>query len=118
LNAVDLNTGEMVWRVPLGVIDELEAKGVPKTGTPNLGGSIVTAGGLVFIGGSNDGRFRAFDAKTGKELWVTKMEASGHATPMTFQGKKSGKQFVVIAAGGGGSFSKVGSDVLAAYAIQ
>lgn len=117
LNAINLNTGEMVWKVPLGVIDELEAKGIPKTGTSNLGGSIVTAGGLVFIGGANDARFRAFDAKTGTELWVTQMEASGHATPMTFQGRKSGKQFVVIAAGGGGSFSKVGSDVLAAYAL-
>ncbi len=117
LNAVDLNRGEMVWKVPLGVIDELETKGVPKTGTPNLGGSIVTAGGLVFIASSNDARFRAFDAKTGAELWVTQMEASGHATPMTFQGKKSRKQFVVIAAGGGGSFSKTGSDVLAAYSL-
>ena len=117
MNAINLNTGEMVWKVPLGVIDELEAKGIPKTGTSNLGGSIVTAGGLVFIGSANDARFRAFDAKTGTELWVTQMEASGHATPMTFQGKKSGKQFVVIAAGGGGSFSKVGSDVLAAYAL-
>jgi membrane-bound PQQ-dependent dehydrogenase (glucose/quinate/shikimate family) len=116
LNAVNLNTGELVWKVPLGVVEELEARGVPKTGAPNLGGSIVTAGGLVFIGGSCDSRFRAFDSRTGAELWVTKLEASGHATPMTYQGK-SGRQYVVIAAGGGNSFSSTVSDVLAAYAL-
>lgn len=117
LNAVDLNTGNIVWKVPLGVVDELEAKGIPKTGAPNLGGSIVTAGGLVFIAGSNDSRFRAFDARTGKELWATRLEASGHATPMTFLGKVSGKQFVVIAAGGGGYFSSRVSDTLVAFAL-
>lgn len=117
LNAVNLNTGEIAWRVPFGVVDELEAKGITKTGSPNLGGSIATAGGLVFIAGTNDSRFRAFDTRTGKELWVDKLEASGHATPMTFQGKKSGKQYVVIAAGGGGYFSKTGSDALVAYAL-
>ena len=117
LNAIDLNTGEMVWKVPLGVVDALAAKGVPQTGALSLGGSIVTAGGLVFIAGTNDSRFRAFDAKTGKELWVERLEASGHATPMTYLGPKTKKQFVVIAAGGGGSFSEVASDVLAAYAL-
>lgn len=117
LNAVDLNTGEIAWKVPLGVIDELEAKGIPKTGALNLGGSIATAGGLVFIAGTNDSRFRAFDAQTGKELWVTRLEANGHATPMTFQGKRSNKQFVVIAAGGGGYFSSAVSDTLDAFAL-
>jgi len=117
LNAIDMNKGEIAWRVPLGVVDELEAKGIPQTGTANLGGSIVTAGGLVFIGSSNDSRFRAFDSQTGKELWVTRLEASGHATPITYQGKRNRKQYVVIAAGGGGTFSKTGSDVLAAYAL-
>ncbi len=117
LNAVDLNKGEIVWKVPLGVVDELEAKGVKQTGAPNLGGSIVTAGGLLFIAGTNDSRFRAFDAKSGKELWVTRLEASGHATPITYEGKKSGKQFVVIAAGGGGTFSKTVSDALVAYTL-
>ena len=71
LNAVNLNTGEIAWKVPLGVVDALKAKGIPKTGIYNLGGSIVTAGGLVFIGATADHRFRAFDAQTGKELWVT-----------------------------------------------
>ncbi len=119
LNAVDLNTGEIAWRVPLGVVDELEAKGIPKTGVPGLGGSIATAGGLVFIAGTNDRRFRAFDAQTGKELWVDKLEANGHATPMTYLGKKTKKQFVVIAVGPGGYFNTNASatPVLAAYAL-
>ena len=117
LNAVNLNTGEIAWRVPLGQVDELMEKGVPPTGTPNLGGTIVTAGGLVFIGGANDSRFRAFDAQTGKELWTAMLDASGHATPITFQGRKSGRQFVVIAAGGGGYFSKTYADALVAFAL-
>jgi glucose dehydrogenase len=104
LTAIDLNTGDNVWKVPLGVFDELVANGIPPTGTPNLGGSIVTAGGLVFIGGSADRRFRAFDAATGKVLWETLLEASGHATPMTYLGKNTGKQYVVIAASGGYDF--------------
>ena len=122
LNAIDLATGEIAWKVPLGVIDELEAKGIPKTGAPSLGGSIATAGELVFIAGTNDSRFRAFDSKNGKELWVTRLEASGHATPMTYLGKKTGKQYVVIAAGGGGLFSteampEATSDTLDAFAL-
>jgi membrane-bound PQQ-dependent dehydrogenase (glucose/quinate/shikimate family) len=117
LNAVNLNTGEIAWRVPLGQVDELTTEGAPPTGTPNMGGTIVTAGGLVFIGGANDSRFRAFDAQTGKELWTAKIDASGHATPITFHGKKSGRQFVVIAAGGGGYFSKTYSDTLVAFAL-
>ena len=117
LTAIDLNTGGFRWQTTLGVIDELVAKGVPPTGTSNLGGSIVTAGGLVFIAATNDSRFRAFDKDTGKELWVTKIPASGHATPMTFRGKKTGKQFVVIAAGGGNDYNKTYSDSLVAYAL-
>ena len=117
LSAVDLNTGEIAWKVALGEFDELTAKGIPQTGTPNLGGSIATASGLVFIAGSNDSRFRAFDARTGKVLWEARLEASGHATPMTFLSRKNGKQYVVIAAGGGGYFSRTVSDTLAAYAL-
>jgi len=117
LSAVDLNTGEIAWKVALGEFDELTAKGIPQTGTPNLGGSIATASGLVFIAGSNDSRFRAFDARTGRVLWETRLEASGHATPMTFRSRKSGRQYVVIAAGGGGYFSRTVSDTLAAYAL-
>jgi quinoprotein glucose dehydrogenase len=119
LTAVDLNKGEIVWRVPLGVVDELEARGVHNTGTQNLGGSIVTAGGLVFIAATTDHRFRAFDAKTGKQLWETQLEANGHATPMTFAGK-DGRQLVCIASGGGGflrSLSSVLSDTMVCYSL-
>ena len=117
LHAIDLATGDYVWSVPLGVNDSLLARGVAKTGAPNLGGSIVTAGGLVFIGSTNDKRFRAFDARTGEELWVARLEASAHATPMTYRGPRTGKQYVVVAAGGGGAFSRDRSDVVAAYAL-
>jgi quinoprotein glucose dehydrogenase len=117
LHAVDLASGDIVWTVPLGVNDSLLARGVGKTGAPNIGGSIVTAGGLVFIGGTNDRRLRAFDARTGDELWESRLEASAHATPMTFLGPRTGRQFVVVAAGGGGSFSRDQADVMAAYAL-
>jgi quinoprotein glucose dehydrogenase len=119
LTAVDLTKGEIAWRVPLGVVEELERKGIHNTGTQNLGGSVVTAGGLVFIAGTTDRRFRAFEARTGKQLWEAQLEANGHATPMTFQ-SKSGKQFVVIASGGGGflrSLSSVLSDTVVAYSL-
>lgn len=115
LTAIDLDKGEFRWRSTLGVVDELAAKGVPPTGTSNLGGSIVTAGGLVFIGATNDSRFRAFDKYTGKELWVTKLPASAHATPMTYLTPKTRKQVVVIAAGGGNKYNSAYSDALVAY---
>jgi glucose dehydrogenase len=118
LTAIDLDKGEFRWRVTLGVVDELIAHGVPPTGAPNIGGSIVTAGGLVFIGATNDARFRAFDKDTGKELWVTKLSASAHATPMTFLGKKTGRQFVAIAAGGGNKYNTMYSDALVAFALN
>ncbi len=117
LTAIDLNRGEFRWRRVLGVIDELSEKGIPPTGTSNLGGSIVTAGGLVFIGATNDSRFRAFDKDTGEELWVTRLPASAHATPMTYLGPKSKRQFVVIAAGGGNKYNKVYADTLIAFAL-
>jgi outer membrane protein assembly factor BamB len=119
LNAVDLHTGEIAWKVPLGVVDALEAKGIPETGVPSLGGSIATAGGLVFIAGTDDHRFRAFDSQTGKKLWVTQLESNGHATPITYWGKRTRKQFVVIAVGPGGYFNPDTSapQVLAAYAL-
>ena len=117
LTAIDLNSGEFRWRVTLGEFDELTKRGVPKTGTPNLGGSIVTAGGLIFIAATNDSRFRAFDKDTGEELWVTRLPASGHATPMTYLGEKSGKQFVVIAAGGGNKYNKEYTGKLVAFSL-
>ena len=112
LNAVDVNSGEVVWKTPLGG----EQGGKEKTGLPNLGGSIVT-NGVVFIGATADARFRAFDAKTGEELWTAELEANANATPATYLGKKTGKQFVVIAAGGGGYFRGKTSDTLAAFAL-
>ena len=119
MNAVDLNTGKIAWSVPLGVVDALAAKGVPKTGIYNLGGSVVTAGGLVFIAATADRRFRAFDAQTGKELWVSKLEANGYATPLTYLGKKTGKQFVALAVGPSSRFSTGASapTVIAAYTL-
>ena len=105
LTAIDLNSGEFRWRVVLGEIHELTERGVPKTGTSNLGGSIVTQGGLLFIAATNDDRFRAFDKDTGEQLWETRLPASGHATPMTYMGK-DGRQYVAIAAGGGNKYNK------------
>ncbi|MEW5975338.1 MAG: pyrroloquinoline quinone-dependent dehydrogenase [Acidobacteriota bacterium] len=117
LTAIDLNTGSFRWQTTLGVVDALVQKGLPPTGTPNLGGSIVTAGGLVFIAATNDNRFRAFDKDSGKELWVTHLPASGHATPMTYLGKKTGKQFVAVAAGGGNKYNKTYSDTLVVFSL-
>ena len=117
LTAIDLNKGEFRWRSVLGVIDELVEKGIAPTGTANIGGSIVTAGGLVFIGATNDSRFRAFDKDSGKELWMTRLPASAHATPMSFRGKTTGKQFVVVAAGGGNKYNSDYSDSLVAFSL-
>ena len=116
LTAVNMNSGDIAWRVPLGITEELEAKGVHNTGAPNIGGSIATAGGLVFIGATNDSRFRAFDSHTGRELWSVKIDASGHATPVTYMGRDH-RQYVVIAAGGGGFFGGKPGDSLIAFAL-
>ena len=79
--AVNANTGDIAWRVPLGTSDEMEAKGIHNTGAFGQGGPIATAGGLVFIAGTIDKRFRAFDSRTGKVLWETKLDAEGHTNP-------------------------------------
>lgn len=118
LTAINLDRGEFRWRSVLGAVDELVARGLPPTGTSNIGGSIVTAGGLVFIGATNDSRFRAFDKDTGKEMWTYKLPASAHATPMTYRGGKSGRQFVVIASGGGNKYNRTYSDTLVAFALE
>ena len=100
LNAIDLNLGKIAWKIPLGEHPELLQKGIRNTGSWNYGGPIVTAGGVVFIGATNyDKKFRAFDKATGKLLWETTLPAAGNATPMTY--RIDGRQFVVIAAGGG-----------------
>ena len=116
LTAINVATGEFAWRTPLGVDDELEARGIHNTGAANLGGTIATAGGLVFIAGTIDSRFRAFDSKTGKLLWETRLEASGHAVPSTFLGR-DGRQYVVIAAGGAGYVPTAASDTLDAFRL-
>jgi glucose dehydrogenase len=100
LMAVNAATGGIVWRQPLGEIKELTAKGIPKTGTENSGGSVATAGGVLFIGASQDKMFRAFESRTGKELWSTELSANAGATPLTFLGK-DGKQYVAICHGRG-----------------
>jgi glucose dehydrogenase len=117
LIAVDLATGDIAWRSVLGQIDALEAIGVHNTGTLNLGGSIATEGGVVFIGATNDSRFRAFDSKSGKLLWEMKLEASGHTSPITYLGR-DGRQYVVLMASGGGGFLGGGlSNTLVAFAL-
>jgi quinoprotein glucose dehydrogenase len=99
LNAIDLNAGTIAWKATLGEFPELTKKGIPPTGTENYGGPIVTRGGLVFIGATRDEKIRAFDAANGKVLWEAPLPAGGHATPATYAA--GGKQYVVIAAGGG-----------------
>ena len=114
LSAIDLNTGDYRWRIPLGEFAALTARGVPITGTEQYGGPIVTAGGLLFIAATQDARFRAFDKSTGRLLWEATLPAPGYATPSTYA--VGGKQFVVIAAGGGKLGSK-SSDTYVAYAL-
>ena len=99
LSAIDMNTGEYRWRITLGTHPELQAKGVKATGTEQYGGPIVTAGGLVFIAATQDSRIRAFDKSTGALLWEAPLPAAGFATPSTY--RVGGKQYVVIACGGG-----------------
>lgn len=111
LNAIDLNTGDYVWRTPLGEFPELTARGIPPTGTENYGGPIVTAGGVIFIAASKDEMFRAFDQKTGQVLWQVKLPAGGYATPSTYTA--NGRQYVVIACGGGKMGTKSGDAYLA-----
>jgi quinoprotein glucose dehydrogenase len=116
LNAINLNTGDYVWKVNLGEFPALAAQGVTNTGTENYGGPIVTAGGIVFIGATNfDQKFRAFDKTTGKLLWETKLPFAGNATPATYM--VAGKQYVVIAAGGGKDPKHPSGGVYVAFAL-
>jgi quinoprotein glucose dehydrogenase len=116
LTAVNVNTGEFAWRVPLGITESLPPE-KQNTGRPGNGGTIATASGLVFVAATDDGRFRAFDAKTGKELWTFKLPGAAQATPVTYQAR-DGKQYVVIAATGGGYFGNpTTGDSVMAFAV-
>jgi quinoprotein glucose dehydrogenase len=116
LNAIDLNTGEYAWKIPLGEYPGLAAAGHKDTGTENYGGPIVTAGGLLFIGATNfDKKFRAFDKATGQLLWETTLPFAGNATPATYE--VDGRQFVVIAAGGGKYTNSPTGGVYVAFAL-
>lgn len=115
LNCIDLNTGRIEWRVPLGEYEALTRAGVPKTGTENLGGATVTAGGLVFCGGTKDKTFRAFDSKTGAELWSAPLPSHGTTPPTTYE--VNGRQFVVIGTSGGGHLASAPSDAWVAFAL-
>jgi quinoprotein glucose dehydrogenase len=116
LNAINLNSGEYAWKIPFGEYPELSEKGIRNTGTENYGGPIVTRGGLLFIGATNyDKKFRAFDKATGELLWETTLPFSGNATPATYQ--VNGRQFVVIAAGGGKDAKSASGGVYVAFAL-
>lgn len=114
LNAINLNTGELVWKIPFGTHPALIAKGLPPTGSENYGGAVVTAGGVLFIAATQDEKFHAFDKTTGKLLWETQLPAAGYATPATYS--VDGKQYVVIACGGGKLSTKSG-DAYVAFAL-
>jgi quinoprotein glucose dehydrogenase len=116
LNAIDLNTGKYLWKIPFGEYPELAAQGTKDTGSENYGGPIVTAGGLVFIGATvYDKTFHAFDKSTGKLLWQTSLPFSGLATPATYE--VDGRQYVVIAAGGGKDPKSSSGGVYVAFAL-
>jgi quinoprotein glucose dehydrogenase len=94
-------SGAVAWRVPLGVYEDLETKGIRETGAVNLGGSLATAGGLVFIAATNDSRFRAFDSKNGKVLWEKRLDGSANNSPVTYRGR-DGRQYLLLVSGGAG----------------
>jgi len=116
LNAIDMNTGDRLWQIPLGEYPELTAKGIPATGTPNLGGAVVTAGGLLMIGATRDEKFRIFDKQSGQCLWSYQLPAGGYATPATYMA--NGEQYIVIAAGGGGKVGSSSGDAYIAFRLR
>tara|TARA_B110000037_G_scaffold187249_1_gene217714 strand:+ start:214 stop:3045 length:2832 start_codon:yes stop_codon:yes gene_type:complete len=115
LNAIDLNTGEFVWRKPLGEYPELVEQGIRNTGTMNYGGAVATAGGLVFIAATADEKIRAFEKTRGKLLWEYQLPAGGYATPSVYMA--DGKQYLVIVAGGGGKNRTPSGDSVIAFAL-
>jgi quinoprotein glucose dehydrogenase len=115
LNAINLNTGRIEWKVPLGEYEELTKAGVPITGTENFGATIVTAGGIVFCAGTPDRKLRAFDSKTGAKLWEYKLPFAAYAQPSAYEIK--GKQYIVIASTGGGKLDSAPGDAYIAFGL-
>lgn len=117
LNAIDLNTGKYLWKIPFGEYPELAAKGMTDTGSENYGGPVVTGGGLLFIGATNfDNKMHAYDKATGKLLWEADLPFAGNATPGIYE--VNGRQFVVIAAGGGKALNHPTGGVYVAFALS
>jgi quinoprotein glucose dehydrogenase len=116
LVAVNVNTGDIAWKRPLGFYPELKARGFGNTGAPSIGGPIVTQSGVLFVGASIDRYFRAFDSSTGALLWETELDAAAHSVPMTFLGK-DGRQYVVVAAGGGSFLGSAAGRHIVAFAL-
>ncbi len=112
---MDLDRGTVRWRVPLGTYPQLEARGFSATGTFNIGGPVVTKGGLVFIGAAMDERFHAYDRDTGKLLWEYQLDAGGYAAPSTYE--MDGRKYVIIAAGGGGKPGTKRGDAFYCFAL-
>lgn len=115
LNAIDLNTGEYLWKIPLGHEESLDDPNVPVSGLENYGGPVITAGGILFIAATKDEKIRAFNMKTGKQLWEDQLPAGGYATPATY--RVEGKQYVVISCGGG-KMGTASGDEYRAYALE
>ena len=115
LNAVDLDTGDLLWKVPLGEYPALAAKGIRHTGTMNFGGAVSTAGGVLFIAATADEKIRAFETHSGRVLWENQLPAGGYATPSVYV--VNGKQYVAIAAGGGGKNATKSGDSIVAFAL-
>lgn len=115
LNAIDLATGELLWKVPLGEYPQLVAKGIRNTGTMNFGGAVATAGGVVFVAATADEKFRAFEKHSGRLLWEHQLPAGGYATPSVYM--VEGKQYVAIAAGGSGKNGTKAGDSILAFAL-
>ncbi|MEM8528922.1 MAG: hypothetical protein AAGG68_30085 [Bacteroidota bacterium] len=113
---MDMNSGKIQWKVPLGIYPELIEKGLPPTGTENFGGSIVTKGGLLFIAATRDEKFRAFDIETGEMVWEYDLPFGGYATPSTYE--LDGKQYISILATGGGKLGTKEGDALVTFALS
>jgi len=118
LAAVNVDTGTIQWEAPLGTTRDIFPLpfGI-RWGTPNMGGPMITASGLVFIGAAMDNYLRAFDIETGEELWKGRLPAGGQATPMTYRLREDGRQYVVIAAGGHGRMGTTLGDTVVAFAL-